>query len=95
MTMKKISLLAFFLAFFASVEAQTVGYQLGAPAKEKLDGRSGKILTYDKSNTIVLLEKKKSYSLEAFNNEFTHEASVEIKLPLIDKIPHEMVDVLA
>jgi len=91
--MKKISLLALLLAFFASVEAQTVGYQLGAPAKEKLDGRSGKILTYDKSNTIVLLEKKKSYSLEAFNNEFTHEASVEIKLPLIDKIPHEMVDV--
>lgn len=91
--MKKNILWALFLAIFSSAGAQTVGYQLGAPAKDKLDGRSGKILTYDKSNTLVLLEKKKSYSLEAFDNEFTHQATVEIKLPLINKVPHEMVDV--
>lgn len=91
--MKKISFLVLFLASLVSVKAQTVGYQLGAPAKEKLDGRSGKILTYDKSNTIVLLEKKKNYSLEAFDNEFTHQASVELKLPMVNKVPHEMVDV--
>ncbi len=91
--MKKYLLGALFLTLFGAVEAQTVGYQLGPPAKEKLEGRSGKILSYDKSNTLVLLEKKKSYSLEAFDNEFKHEASVEIKLPLVNKVAHEMVDV--
>ncbi len=91
--MKKIIVWALFMAIFGWVDAQTIGYQLGAPAKEKLDGRSAKILTYDKSNTLVLLEQKKKYSLEAFDNEFTHEASVEIKLPVINKVSHELVDV--
>ncbi len=91
--MKKILFWGLLLAIGTTATAQTVGYQLGAPAKDKLDGRSGKILTHDKSNTLVLLKKKKDISLEAFNNEFTHEASLEIKLPLVGKVPHDFVDV--
>lgn len=91
--MKKYLLVLALVVAFSGIKAQSVGYQLGMPAKDKLDGRSAKILTHDKSNTLLLLKKKKEYSLEAFDNELTHEASSKLTLPLEGKTSHELVDV--
>lgn len=78
--------------FYGTTHAQSLGNQVGEPAKEKISGKQTYILTSDKSNTLVLHRKKADvYEIHAFDAGLKLEATYEIKLPGKAKIKHEWV----
>ncbi len=75
-----------------SLNAQSLGNQVGEPGKEKINGVQTYILLSDKSGTLVLHQKKaESYEIHVFDASLKLETTYEIKLPTVGKLKHEFV----
>jgi len=94
MNILRIASILFMALLFGQQTAfsQSLGNQVGEPAKEKISGKQTYILTSDKSNTLVLHRKKADvYEIHAFDPGLKLEATYEIKLPSKGKLKHEWV----
>lgn len=93
--MRKLFTAALLFISVQSASGQALGSQVGEPTKEKLNGKQTSIILADKSNTLVLHQKKaNSYEIHAFDPDLTFEASYELKLPKTGKIEHELLRVV-
>ncbi|MFN3529866.1 MAG: hypothetical protein ACK417_08105 [Bacteroidia bacterium] len=93
--MKKLIIAVLLICVAGHSQAQSLGSQVGEATKEKLNGRQSRILSADRSNIIVLHQKKAdSYELHAFDADLKLEASYPLKMPGVTKKKHDLVDVL-
>lgn len=85
-----------FVAFVSlqayNLSAQSLGTQIGEPAKEKIAGTQTYILISDKAGTVVLHKKKTdAYEIHVFDVAMKLETTYEIKLPTKGKLKHEFI----
>lgn len=93
--MRKLFTAAFLFISLQSASGQALSSQVGEPTKEKLNGKQSSIILADKSNTLVLHQKKaNSYEIHAFDPDLTFETSYELKLPKTGKTEHELIQVI-
>jgi len=90
--MKKLIWMLTLVVGALGATAQTVSVQHGAASKEKIEGRSAKILSYDKASTVVVNKLKKELELLVFDNELALTNKYPVKLPAVNKVPHEYID---
>lgn len=94
--MKKLLLAAILVFSVNLLSAQSLGTQVGLPAKEKITGKQTYIFAANKSNTLVLHTKRAdNYEIHAFDPSLNLEATYELKLPAENKIKHELVQVMS
>jgi hypothetical protein len=93
---KLLSALVLSLCFTQLTSAQSLGSQVGEPAKEKISGKQTYIFAADKSNVLVLHKKKAdSYEIHAFDADLKLEATYGLQLPTEGKTKHELIQVMS